>query len=197
MSNPWLNSPSELAIAPLKAFLNSFEYEHALPIGKLDIEDKEPTLVSRLRIADEAILILREKKLEMKMEKIADETDLVLSSESSAEIEDLLSSIAATFTSFKKDDVLKVLYSRLIRNDKHKKDDMTQENKARLMAILNAILKIIDRLKVQKKETEEGEKTEDEIAFEVKMDEDVKLDLLLEKLVECQNKLKKVKKIKA
>jgi hypothetical protein len=119
-NNPWVDSRTDIALAPLKLFLNSFRLQNIdIESSSKEIfeEDYEKTLIDYLREADKITELKRLERLNKKLNKFYKDRNNGLSSVEKDELDILLQNISKSFDLFQDEQFLQFYYEKFLKKN--------------------------------------------------------------------------------
>lgn len=143
MANPWRTSPAEVGLLPLYRLLNAFENDNGQPHNPPS-RFKKRGLIDELRELDEYIITKREADFQKTAYELRPE--LKRSSELVDHLSGLFNQISIELDTFNQSDALKNSYVNAFKTNQIIWDDISHENKAKLVnsirLAIDAILRI-------------------------------------------------------
>ncbi len=199
MSNPWKESAADIAVTPLTYLYASF-HDAELDVKIPDTSSKD-SLVNRLRLADEVTQRRRELKYKNKVESMYSET--TLTNGLIEELDSIFRKLSQDFDLFLCGDLLKNGYDNSIYVNI--KDNLNDENRAKIVDLIRASVKVIRKLK----ETKSGSSLQireenftsllrsSGIMDESKRPHDYAIDDLFDLITECNMQIRTLKDFNA
>lgn len=144
MSNPWKESAADVAITPLTFLLASFQDTTA------DSKDSpgdhgSDSLVQKLRLVDEITEKRRDLKYKNKIESMYSET--TLTNGLVEELDSIFGDLCNVFQSFQCGNLLKTSYENAVYLSASVKDNINDDNRAKIVELIRACVKVIRKLK--------------------------------------------------
>jgi hypothetical protein len=206
MSNPWVYSPTDLALAPLKLFLSSFQLQNNVNLSELSknsslIDENEKTFVDMLREADEINAKMRSDILNKRLDEMYKENDKAINNIATIEFNTALIKLTESLRAFLDKDLLEKLYQHLLNINRNIKDDMAPEKKAKLVSLIILAEKKIQRISSIKNDPYEDSVDEEnvdkdkgiEVDAKIEADDNFPLNFLFDIISDFKSKLKKFK----
>lgn len=203
MSNPWNTTPVDVALAPFHKLLKSLDtHTNIINLPSEPINNPpQNTLILKLREADQIARRRREKQFMDKAIDIKPEIKQVVVF--NKRLTDLFQKLSQDLENLSQNDLLKQSYIQAFRRSQVVWDDISQENKAKLVNSIRSAIRAISKV-FQAKEKQpnfiEYEKnlndliTRTDIFNESKEFDDLYLEDLYDLLTECSNCLEIIKR---
>ena len=205
MSNPWRTTPADIGLMPLFRLLNALgDEENEASTRKSTIIQsrlKPPTLVEELRELDEYIIRKRDNEFMKTAYELRPE--LKHSTELVDHLTELFYTISIQLDAFNQTDALKNSYVNAFKSNQIIWDDISQENKAKLVNSIRSAIDAILRIFKDREQTEvivSHQNSMQELIKrtnvfdETKEFDDYYLEDLYDLLTECVNALELIRK---
>lgn len=199
MSNPWCTAPSDVALTPFNRIVAEID-ECNKARGRTFIKSKSP-FIAELRTLDN--WLVNKRRIDFQKQAIHFQPDL----ERALEVENLTTlfdKILFDLDSFLNSDVLKNSFINAFRTSQIIWDDISQENKAKLVnSIRLAVSEIMKIFQMKKQPCEEFTKQESNLklliertnVFDMEKEfDDFYLEDLYDLLTECSNSLEIIRR---
>lgn len=177
MSNPWRTTPNDVALAPLLKSLKEFEPSTPIKSISLDEELDQPqtteetapkvarsALIAKLRRADE---IHRNRRADPNHGGLSPENEKLLNF--SRRLTKVFVILSRSLEQFQKADILKTAYLQAFLSNQVVWDDISQENKTKMVNSLRFLIKAIQTLLVAKQDSYSATNSYKQCAEELKV----------------------------
>lgn len=198
MSNPWCTAPSDVALTPFKKTISDIEESHRLR-GRSSNNgssiNRKSNFIGQLREVDGFLLLKRQSEFHRRA--IDKQPELKNAIDIAEQLTDLFNKLCRDLDGFTKSDDLKNSFVNAYRTSQIIWDDISQENKGKLVSsIRSAIREIMKAFQTREEETFRShehalllliERTN--VFDEEKEFDDYYLEDLYDLLTECSNSL--------
>lgn len=148
MSNPWKESAVvDNAVTPLTHLLGIVQGSESEARG-IPESNGESSLVAKLKAADAITNRRRELKYRNKIENMYSET--TLTNLLVTDLDVIFRSLSTDFQNFENDDLLQTAYQNTVFVNMSIKDNLNDDNRAKIIELLRAAIRVIQRLKESK-----------------------------------------------
>jgi hypothetical protein len=209
MSNPWCTAPSDVALTPFKKTISDIEESHRLRRGRIStvcppsssstIVNKKSNFIGQLREVDGFLVLKRQSEFHRRA--IEKQPELMKALEIAEQLTQIFNRLSNELDIFNRSDDLKNSFINAFRTSQIIWDDISQENKAKLVnSIRSAIREIIKVFRTREDEKFRAhEKNLDlliqrtNVFDERKEFDDYYLEDLYDLLTECSNSLEMIR----
>lgn len=161
MSNPWRTTPNDVALAPMLRTLK--EFEPSTPIKSISLDEDQDqaettketapkvtrsALIAKLKRADE---IHRNRRADPNHGGLSPENEKLLNF--SRRLTKIFVILSRSLEQFQKADILKTAYLQAFLSNQVVWDDISQENKAKMVNSLRSLIKALQTLLTAKQDS--------------------------------------------
>jgi hypothetical protein len=197
MSNPWDTTPADLALTPFYELLKSFESNYNRQVPAFS----GSSLIAKLREADKLAEARRESQFQQKAIEIRPELKQCMDLEQ--EMDSMFTELSGLLDKLNGQDHLSQAYLRVFHSSQVVWDDISHENKAKLVQCIRSAINAIFK-QIQARQEEPSFSTHQKVVSdlidrtsvfdETKEFDDFFLEDLYDLLTECANSLELIKR---
>lgn len=144
MANPWSNSVEDIALLPLRRFLDNDHRVTSVALAEDKLDDDDNDLITKLRFADRLTAEYLENKGSDMHSTL--NTEALLANDLARELSKQLDTIYSYLESFNDNNTLKLALLETIKSCNAHKEELSVVNRAKLIECLKSTMDVIPKI---------------------------------------------------